>query len=269
VSVARAARALPTLMKVGFAEAVAYRAEMIVWVLATTMPLVMLALFRAVATEGPIGRFGQPEIVAYFLATFIVRQLTGSWASWQINYEVRQGTLAMRLLRPVHPYFAWAVEGLAALPMRAIVSVPVAIVLLATEGLGSVSHTATSWLLLAPALLGAWLLTLLANLIIGSLSLFIDSSMKVMDVYLAAYFVMSGYLVPVELFPRGVRTLTDALPFRYQIGFPVELMTGAYDASPGTALGLLAREWVLVAALVVVAWLVWSRGVRRFNAYGG
>jgi len=31
-------RAVPTLMKVGFAEAVAYRAEMVVWVLATTMP---------------------------------------------------------------------------------------------------------------------------------------------------------------------------------------------------------------------------------------
>ena len=269
MSVRRAVRAFPTLMKVGFAEAVAYRAEMLVWVLATTMPLVMLALFRAVASEGPIGRFGQPEIVAYFLATFIVRQLTGSWASWQINYEVRQGTLAMRLLRPVHPFVVWAVEGLAALPMRALVSVPIAIIWLATEGTASIAHAATSWLLLAPALLGAWLLTLLANLIIGSLSLFIDSSMKVMDLYVSAYFVMSGYLIPVELFPPAVRALADVLPFRYQIGFPVELMTGAYDGSWVTALGLLAREWVLVALFAAIAALVWSRGVRRFNAYGG
>ena len=38
-ALARAARAYPTLLRVGFAEAVAYRAEMLVWMLATTMPL--------------------------------------------------------------------------------------------------------------------------------------------------------------------------------------------------------------------------------------
>ena len=52
----RALRALPTLVRVGFAEAVAYRAEMLVWLLSTTMPLVMLALMTAVAREGPVGK---------------------------------------------------------------------------------------------------------------------------------------------------------------------------------------------------------------------
>jgi ABC-2 type transport system permease protein len=153
--------------------------------------------------------------------------------------------------------------------MRVIVSVPIAVILLMTQGAGAISHSPISWMIVCVALLGAWLLTLLANLIIGALSLFIESSMKVMDVYLAAYFVLSGYLVPVELFPPFVRTLADWLPFRFQIGFPVELITGAYDASPGVAFGLLAREWMLVAALLMLALLVWSRGVRRFSAYGG
>ena len=49
----RSPRAFPTLLRVGFAEAVAYRAELLVWVLATTMPLVMLALWTAVARTRP------------------------------------------------------------------------------------------------------------------------------------------------------------------------------------------------------------------------
>ena len=96
----KSARALPTLMKVGFLEAVAYRAELLVWVLSTTMPLIMLALWSAVARDAPVGRFGQTDFVAYFLATFIVRQLTGAWVAWQMSFEVRTGTLSMRLLRP-------------------------------------------------------------------------------------------------------------------------------------------------------------------------
>jgi len=65
----RAARAYPTLLRVGLAEAVAYRAEMLVWMLTTTMPLVSLALWSAVAETAPVGRFSQQGFAAYFLAT--------------------------------------------------------------------------------------------------------------------------------------------------------------------------------------------------------
>ena len=69
MSVRSTVRALPTLFRVGFAEVVAYRAEMLVWVLATTMPLIMLALWSAVSHDAPVGRFDQEDFVAYFLAS--------------------------------------------------------------------------------------------------------------------------------------------------------------------------------------------------------
>src|SRR5438105_6621630 len=83
--------------------------EMAVWILSTTMPLIMMALWTAVAREAPVGRFGQSDFVVYFLVTFIVRQMTGAYAGWEINYEVRQGTLAQRLLRPIHPLWHYAI----------------------------------------------------------------------------------------------------------------------------------------------------------------
>src|SRR5262249_48699956 len=44
---AHAVKAFPTLMRIGVAEVVAYRAEFLVWILTTNMPLVMLALWHA------------------------------------------------------------------------------------------------------------------------------------------------------------------------------------------------------------------------------
>src|SRR5262249_61681069 len=140
MSLAKSARALPPVFKVGFLEAVAYRAELLVWVLSTTMPLIMLALWSAVARDAPIGGFGQLDFTAYFLATFVVRQLTGAWVAWEMNYEVRQGTLGMRLLRPIHPFITYATENLAALPMRLVVAVPVAAVGLALVASSPVSR---------------------------------------------------------------------------------------------------------------------------------
>jgi ABC-2 type transport system permease protein len=260
-------RAFPTLLRVGFSGAVAYRAEMLVWVLATTMPLVMLALWTAVAQDAPVGRYGQPQFVAYFLATFIVRQITGSWIFWEINFEVRNGTLAMRLLRPVHPLWAYAAENLASMPMRLVVSLPVAVIALVVVGARCVTHDPLLWALWGISIVGAWLITLMVNFVIGCASFFLESSVKLMDAWLVFFFVLSGYLIPIDLFPRGFGAVVDWLPFRYQIGLPVELMTGAHRRD--AAIALLARQWTWIAVVFSATVVTWRRGLRRFAAYGG
>jgi ABC-2 type transport system permease protein len=88
-----------------------------------------------------------------------------------------------------------------------------------------------------------------------------------MDAWLVFYFILSGYLVPVDLFPPGIRAVVDWLPFRYQIGLPVELMTGAHGRVEG--LLMLARQWAWVGLALAAASLLWRRGVKRFAAYGG
>jgi ABC-2 type transport system permease protein len=267
VSAAATGRALPALFKVGFAEAVAYRAEFLVWMLSTTMPLIMLALWSAVSREQPIGRFGQKDFVAYFLASFIVRQLTGSWVSWQMNFEIRQGTLAMRLLRPIHPMIPYAVENLAAQPMRLVVALPMAVVLLASVGTSYVPADPALWVAWALAMLGAWLISFLSSFAIGCLAFWVESSNKVMDVWITLYFVLSGYLFPVELFSPPVAAVVSWLPFRYQLGLPVEIMTSAYGRAE--AFELLFRQWLWVGVFLGAALVLWRRGLVRFAAYGG
>ena len=267
MSLRNAVRAAPTLLRIGFAEAIAYRAEMLVWVLSTTMPLIMLAFWSAVSREQPIFGFGQAQFTAYFLATFIVRQLTGSWAAWEINFEVRQGTMAMRLLRPIHPAFHYAAENLAAVPMRVIVALPVAVIALALVGSSQLPRDPVIWIAWSLSMLGGWSLTFLSNLVIGALAFLIDSSMKVMDAWTAMVFVFSGYLIPIQLFPPGLRTVAAWLPFRYQIGFPVELMTSAHPRAE--ALELLARQWGFVLLLLVLCQITWKQGLKRYAAFGG
>jgi len=267
VSVRRSLQAFPTMLRIGFAEALAYRAEMLVWILSTTMPLVMLAIWHAVARDEPIGRFGGDEMIAYFLATFIVRQLTGSWLAWMINAEVRDGTLGLRLLRPVHPLLSYAADALAALPVRGLLSIPIATVALVVFAGPELETRPAVWVVWLFAVLGGWLITLAVNLAIGCLAMLIESSIKVMDVWLALYFVFSGYMLPVELFPDWARDVLDWLPFRYQLGLPVELMTGAYELEHG--LVMLGRQWIVVAATFGLVALLWRAGVRRFAAFGG
>jgi ABC-2 type transport system permease protein len=252
---------------VSFAEAVAYRAELFVWILTSTMPLIMLALWTAVARDAPVGRYDQRGFVAYFLAVFVVRQLTGAWIAWEMNHEIRQGTIAARLLRPVPPILHYAAETLAAVPLRLIVALPVAGAVLWVAGRGQLPRGPAAWGAWLAALAGAWLIAFLMSFCIGCLAFYLESSAKFMDLSLVLLFVFSGYLFPVELLPAGVRVLADWLPFRYQIGLPVELLVSAPAA--GEAASRLAAQWAWVVALLGAATALWRGGLSRYAAYGG
>lgn len=260
-------RALPTMAKIGFEEAVAYRAELLVWMLSTTMPLVMLALWTAVAADAPVGRFGPREFTTYYLLMFIVRQLTGAWAAWQMSYEVRTGQLSKRLLRPVSAVASYAMENLSALPLRSLVAVPVAAIALFTVGKATLTSDWRTWVLLPFSLAGGWAITFLFNIAIGAISFYTESSIKLAEVYFTLFAVLSGYLIPVELFPPFLRALIQVLPFRFQVGFPVELATNTYDF--GRALEMLAFQWLWVLAMGAGTALLWKRGLKRYAAYGG
>jgi ABC-2 type transport system permease protein len=267
VTVARDLRLARAFARLGTTGALAYRTEALVWLLSTTMPLIMVAFFGAVTRESPIGRYTEPQIVAYFLATFIVRSLTASWISWQINLEVRDGTLGSRLLLPVHPLIAYASESVGAMPVRVFGAVAMAVVMLAVVGPGAVTHDPLLLLLFVASVALAWLLSLFVSVTIGALAFFFESSAKLMDAWLAGLFVFSGYLIPLDLFPAHVRAVLDWLPFRYQIGLPVELLVGAHDRT--TALALVGRQVAYVAAAALATRATWGRGLARFAAYGG
>jgi ABC-2 type transport system permease protein len=265
--VLRTLRAFPTLLRIGLAEAVAYRAEFVVWLLSTNMPLVMLALWSAVARDGPVGRFGQKDFTAYFLAALVVRLMTGAWVIWEVNFEIRQGTLSYRLLRPIHPLFVYACENVAAMPLRFVLSLPVAVTLFFTVGGDRVTRDPLLLALFPITVVGAWLITFLAMSIIGALAFYVDSAGSVFELWMGLFGVFSGYLVPLELFPRWVTALARLLPFRYMLAFPVEMVIGMEPRA--RALQELGVQWLFVVALGAGAAGAWRLGLRRFAAFGG
>jgi len=259
-----ALRAYPTLLRVGFASALAYRAELIIWMLTTTMPLVSLALWSAVSRNEPLGRFGPTQFVGYFLAALIVRQITGCWLVWELNYEIKQGTLSQRLLKPIHPLWVYSASNVAAIPLRAGLCVPIVVI-----AIFQANFTANPVLLgvFCLSLIGAWCINFFAMTLIGSLAFYLESSTGVYELWLTTFMALSGYVVPLELFPDWARDIAYVLPFRYTLGFPVEVITGLVDVP--TALQLLAVQWAHATGIAIAGIWAFQSGLRRFGAFGG
>src|SRR5262249_33596327 len=175
-------------------------------------------------------------------------------------------TLALRLLRPVHPLLQFSADNIAAIPMRGVVALPVTGILLWVAR-GELAHGWFSWLLLGPALLGAWLIYFLVQAIIGTVALRFESAASLFDAWLGFSNILSGYLVPLDLFPHAVRDVAAWLPFRFQLSFPVELMLGRWTEAQ--ALQLLGVQWLYVVFLLACTRFAWRSGLRYYAAYGG
>lgn len=262
----RTIRAIPTLLRIGVAETVAYRAEFLVWLLVTTLPLVMLALWTSVASEGPFRGYSSDAFVAYYLSGLIVRNVTGSWVGWQISEEIRLGTMSMRLLRPLHPYVAFAMSHVAAIPFRVVVALPVAVILLVSSGASALTTEPLQLALLAPSLALGWMINFNLVFMLGSVSFWATKTMALMNVYFAMFSLFSGYLLPIPLLPSLIGDFAEVLPFRYGFSAPLELMTRHLD---GEQLATIVGGQIGWAAVTLASALVlWRAGVRRFEAVG-
>lgn len=268
-ALARAASVALAVLRVGLAESFAYRAELLLWVLATTMPLVMIALFDAAARDAPLGGYDRARFATYFLVTLVVRHATSSWVAWQLGRDIRQGTLSLRLLRPVHPLLAYVAESVTSVPLRLVVAAPVVLLGAWLTDPAPLTSDPRALALVPLALAQSLALSVVIALLVGSTSFFWESGVKAMDVVLLVFMLTSGYLVPLELFPAPARQVLDALPFRYQLALPVELLVGVHDADPAHAAALCGRQTLFLSGLGGALVVVWRRGVRRFEAYGG
>ena len=263
---ARTLRAIPTLLRVGVAETVAYRGEFLVWILTTTLPLVMLALWKSVAEEAPFRGYDDANFVAYYLAVLIVRNLTGSWVAWQISEEIRLGSMSMRLLRPIHPFIAFAASHVAAVPFRSLVVLPFAAGLLLSSGASALTRDPVQLALILPSLALAWLITFSVLFALGALGFLFTKTMALLGIYFAAYSLLSGYLLPMPLLPSWIGRIAEVTPFRGMLSVPVELMTRSI-ASRELAIMMLTQLGWAVACLGAALW-VWRRGLRRYEAVG-
>lgn len=267
VRAARAyARSAPALLRVGVASMVAYRAEMVIWILSATMPLIMLALWNAVTAERAVAGFGPVEMTRYFAATLIVRQFTAAWIVWELNHQIRTGGLSPKLLRPLNPLWFEAIVMLAALPLRMVVLAPIlaALVLWRPE---LVAVPGPAELMLFAISVGlAWLLQFLVQAAFALVAFWWDQSMGLFGLWFSVWMLLSGYIAPLDVFPAWARPVLDWLPFRAMLSVPVELLGGfttAAEALPGVGLQLL---WVAGFA-ALVRWM-WARGVARYGAFG-
>ena len=91
-----------------------------------------------------------------------------------------------------------------------------------------------------------------------------DALLAVQD---ALVFLLAGPVAPLVLLPAALQPLAIVLPFRYMVGFPVEVLTGQVSGASLLAGFALQGIWLLVALSLYS--VLWRAGLRQYMAVGG
>jgi ABC-2 type transport system permease protein len=256
------------LLLAAFQTFAAYRIQSLLWMLfAIIRPVIFLAAWVAVATAqgGSVGGYSIGDFAAYYVCLTFVNQLVLAWNSQEFEWEVNQGRLSAKLLRPLHPLHYAVVDNV----VFKMTTLPVLGAILVLISISFNAHYETQlWhvLVFIPSVLLAAALTFVFNWIIASLAFWATRMNTANTLWNRASFVFAGQIAPIALMPGWLQAISYGLPFWYMQGAPTEVLRGG--VTPERALFILAGQMAWLLACYVVFRVVWRRGVRAYSAVG-
>lgn len=258
-------RAVRALVAITIAEFAEYRAVALIWMLAGTLPIIMMFVWMSAAGEGEVAGYGAADFARYFMLAFLVGQMTQVWVIWALDEEIRLGRMSIQLVRPIDPFWAHVAHNLVANGMRFPIVLAVTVIGLALgDALSGMPWDRVP--LFALSLVGAWLIAFNLNYGLGLLSLWTDRAIALESWYYVVASVLAGQLFPLDLLPDSFRKIVDFTPFPYVVNLPIEIMSARVTLAE-TAVGI-AIQWLWAAAFIAAHRLIWRHGLRRYGAVG-
>jgi len=246
-----------------YAYMLEYRAELFLWALSGSLPLILMGVWKQAAQGGHFG-LTPVDFIRYFLVVFLIRQFTTVWVIYEFEKEVVEGKLSPRLLQPLDPVWHHVAshlsERLARLPFA-----------LALVGFFFALYPQAFWiphlgniLLFLLALVLAFALRFLIQYTFAMFAFWTERAMAIENFWFLFYLFLSGMIAPLEIFPAPVRQVIVWTPFPYLINFPASILIGLpVDVVRGF---LIMLGWG-VLFFVLNRWL-WRRGLKQYSGMG-
>lgn len=255
-------------LKLSAAVNLQYRAANLIWLIGAVLePVIYLIVWDTVAEVqgGDVGGFTGSDFAAYFLALMVVDRLTFTWIMWEYEFMIREGRLAQRLMRPLHPFWVDVMDNLAYKGFIMVVLIPTVIVLVLIFR-PTFETTLPDLVAFVPALVLAFILRFCLEWTLAMAAFWTTRTNAINQVYFVIFLFFSGRLAPLELLPGFAQTMANLLPFRWMLSFPLEVLLGRLSAQEIGVGYLMQLGWMAIVLLLLPA--AWRIGVRQFSAVG-
>ncbi len=261
-------------MKAGIQTLITYRLNFLGFVIGGLIYcFVMFYLWRSVFESNGGGMFlgfSMTDMVIFLFLSNTTGQLIFSSVGEQIGEEIRDGSITMRLLKPVNTDLSYLFAELGEVLMKVIVLlIPMVLGLeiyrFCVTGTLVFNPVNFLWYLLSAAL--AYLISFRVNLCFGFIAFYVKNLWGIGILKNSVIGFLSGSLIPLAFMPEGLRVCLEYLPFASMNYTPVMLYMGKYAA--WEILFRIGLQIVWALLLFGLSKLIWFGAIKKLCIQGG
>lgn len=235
----------------------------ILWVGVAIMELVvpMLVWYSATSPGGSFSGFSKTQILVYYALMSVVGAITFSATHFDMAFQIRNGDVLHSLVKPVSFLTLNAAHGLGDKLFTLLIRLPLfAFVLFFAS---STIHL-TVWAILAT--FSGLLIYLLISLCFGLISFWTTEISGYVGAFFFFNYLLSGEIAPISFFPNWLKNIATALPYRYTLSFPIELLLNKLQTNQIIFGFIIQIVWII--GLIVLLKFLWRKALIKYQAYG-
>jgi viologen exporter family transport system permease protein len=267
-----------TILRICIEERLVYRGDFWLGTLLRFLPIVtqvflwgavFAGIGAAASGKTSIGGYTYDDMVAYYLLSMLGRAFSSMpGLASSIANQIRNGEIKKFLIQPVDLIgFQLLMRVAHKLVYYGVALVPFAIAFFLFRGYFSGWPPASVIAAFIISLIQAFLLGYFLEATIGMIGFWFLDVSSLLFVYMLFNFFCSGQMFPLDILPSPWNTMVQALPLQYMAYFPAAVFLQKISGAAMWQGLAVQTAWILF--FIVACRVAYSRGVRRYSAYGG
>lgn len=254
-------------LKAHLASATTYPGMMIIWMFEIFfLPFGSMLIWIKIASDNSVLANSKEQIIGYYLVLPLISMLTASWHGVFMAEDIRTGAINKLLTKPISPLLEPVTNNLSEKAVKIIFLTPFVLIsfLLFPQ---TYTFTGLKMLTFILVFVLAFVLTFAIETFIGASSFWLEEVNSMINLRDIADYTFGGVFVPIFLFPPIFKTIATILPFRYTLALPLEILNETLTSRDQAIAITIQIAWILFFA--ISSKILWSRGIKRYSAYGG
>lgn len=257
---------------IGLQSSMEYRTDFLLSIFSGSITIIVqcflwTAIFKSTGSHRIYG-YTYVQLIAYSVLAGLVSKFVSTGFEGEISNDIKTGGLSRFLVQPIS-YFIYRIccfLGAKVFQLFIAFSISLGVILFLNTYMG-LNVSLSSMLISLIPIFFSICLNFLIFFCLSTLSFWMT---EVWAVFLGANVISSilnGGVFPLDIFGEKVVRISNMLPFKYVVYFPVNVLNGKL-VSGDIVIGILMQVfWMFISGTLCV--IFWRLGVKKYAAVGG
>ncbi|MBP2098937.1 ABC transporter permease [Enterococcus rivorum] len=258
----------------GMQGMIAYRVDFLIFRIGDLMGafvtyFIWLAIFNS-SSSSYLNGFSFQEMTVYIFLSFYTGIITRTNVSSQIGSEVKDGSISMRLLKPISFTATYLFEEMGKKLIEVyILAIPIfgGIILYQLFQSENILFRITNLAIYILSSFISYLINFYLSVCFGFTSFIFKNIWGLILMKNSIVNFMSGALIPLGFFPKIIADVLQVLPFASLLYLPVMISLNKYTLGKTIILLLLQLFWL--AFFFILSKFIWNIVIKHLSVQGG